>query len=49
MSSDLYVKRALADVERELAEIGQTLKTRVSTPVSNDYRPELDVTPELDP
>ena len=49
MSSDLYVKRALADVERELAEIGQTLKSKVSTPLSADYRPELDITPELDP
>ena len=48
MSSDLYVKRALADVERELAEIGQTLKSKVSTPLSADYRPELDTTPELD-
>ena len=48
MSSDLYVKRALADVERELAEIGQSLSNKVSTPLSNEYRPELDVTPELD-
>jgi hypothetical protein len=49
MSSDLYVKRAIADVERELLQAGQKLRTRVSTPVANGYRPELDATPELDP
>jgi len=49
MSSDLYVKRAIAEVERELAEIDQCLKKTVSTPISNGYRPELDITPELDP
>lgn len=48
MSSDLYVKRALADVERELNEINQTLKNKVSTPISDGYRPEIDATPELD-
>jgi hypothetical protein len=48
MSSDLYIKRTLADVERELAEIGQSLKMKVTTPLSVDYRPELDTTPELD-
>ena len=48
MSSDLYVKRAIADVERELEKVGQTLKTRVTTPLSTSYRPELDQSPELD-
>jgi hypothetical protein len=48
MSSDLYVKRAIADVETELSSIGQFLKGKVVTPMSADYRPELDVTPELD-
>ena len=46
MSSDLYVKRAVADVEMELSYIGQTLRNKVSTPLSSGYRPEFD-TPEL--
>ena len=48
MSSDLYVKRAIADVERELAQVNQKLRTKVSTPMSSGYRPELDQSPELD-
>jgi len=48
MSSDTYVKRAIDDVERELASIGEQLKTKVSTPMSTGYRPEVDSSPELD-
>jgi len=48
MSSDLYVKRAVTEVERELEEIGERLSTKVSTPMSQGYRPEIDMTPELD-
>jgi len=48
MSSDLYVKRALADVERELESAGSSLKKRVSTPMAMGYRPEVDSSPELD-
>jgi hypothetical protein len=48
MSSDLYVKRAIADVETELSYLGQGLRTKVTTPMSSKYRPELDETPELD-
>ena len=48
MSSDLYVKRAIADVETELEKVGQTLRGKVSTPMTTDYRPELDQSPELD-
>ena len=48
MSSDLYVKRAIADVETELDKIGQKLKTKATTPLSSTYRPELDQSPELD-
>ncbi len=49
MSSDMYVKRAIADVETELKKISQTLRSNVSTPMSSDYRPELDKSSELDP
>jgi hypothetical protein len=48
MSSDLYVKRAVADVETELGYIGQGLRTKVTTPLSSTYRAELDGSPELD-
>jgi hypothetical protein len=48
MSSDLYVKRALADVERELASVDQKLPTKEPTPMAQGYRPEIDVTTELD-
>ena len=48
MSSDLYVKRAVTEVERKLEEIGERLSTKVLTPMSQGYRPEIDTTPELD-
>ena len=48
MSSDAFVKRAVEEVERELAQVGQSLKKKVSSPMAMGYRPELDGTPELD-
>jgi hypothetical protein len=39
---------AVTDVERELDQIGRALPTRVTTPISQGYRPEIDVSPELD-
>jgi Reverse transcriptase (RNA-dependent DNA polymerase) len=39
MSADTYVKRAVADVVRTLDEVGQRLKTRVTTPMDSGYRP----------
>lgn len=48
MSSDLYVKRAVAEVELELGHVGQRLSTKVSTPMSAGYRPEVDGTKPLD-
>ena len=41
MSSDLYVKRAVTEVERELSEIDMQRVTTVSTPMSQDYRQSL--------
>jgi hypothetical protein len=49
MSSDLYVKRAIADVEQELAQLDRALRTKASTPLSAGYRPEHDTSDELDP
>jgi hypothetical protein len=47
MSSDSYVKRAVADVEAELAKVGEYLKTKAKTPLPTGYRAELDTSPEL--
>jgi hypothetical protein len=48
MSSELYVKQAVADVETELNKVDKYLPKRVTTPVAQGYRPELDATHELD-
>jgi hypothetical protein len=48
LSSDTYVERAIAEVERELESTGQKLRKKTSTPVSLTYQPELDVSPELE-
>jgi hypothetical protein len=49
MSPEKYVQQTVADVETELEKIDQILlSTRVTTPVSQGYRPELDQSRELD-
>ena len=48
MSSEKYVKQAVADVEKELESVEKGLSTRVKTPLSQGYRPELDQSRELD-
>jgi hypothetical protein len=48
MSSEKYVKQAVADVKMELANIDQCLPTKVSTPLSQGYWLELDQSKELD-
>jgi len=45
----IYAKKAIAEVEAELHKNGQMLGTKVSTPLSPGYRPELDASPELNP
>jgi hypothetical protein len=42
MSSDDYLSRAVKEVERTLAEVDQNLRSKVKTPMTPDYRPELD-------
>ena len=44
LSSDSYVKAAIANVEDWMKKRGQKLKTRVSAPFPSNYKPELDVT-----
>jgi hypothetical protein len=48
LSADAYVKRAVEDVERALHDVNQHLRNRVSTPLADKYRPELDVSDLLD-
>jgi hypothetical protein len=48
MSSEKYVKQAVADVELELSNVDQYLPTRVTTPLSQEYRPGLDQSREMD-
>jgi hypothetical protein len=48
MEPTVYVKQAVADVEMELEKIDQCLPTKVTTPVSQGYRPKLDQSRELD-
>jgi hypothetical protein len=48
MSSEKYVKQAVADVELELSYVDLCLPTRVTTPLSQGYRPELEQSRELD-
>ena len=49
MSSDAYVKRAVVEVERYVVtKSGKRLPTKVTTPMTQGYRPELDVSLELD-
>jgi hypothetical protein len=49
MNSCHYIKEALRYLELELTKAGKTLKGKPSTPMQADYRPELDVSPVLDP
>jgi hypothetical protein len=48
MSLEKYMKPAIADVKTELEKVDQCLLTRVMTPLSQGYRPELDQSRELD-
>jgi hypothetical protein len=47
MSSEQYVKTAVGNVEKRLAESNRKLPTRCSTPLMSGYRPEIDVSQEL--
>ena len=46
-SSAKYVKGAIANVEEHLRSEGRKLPTKARTPLSSNYRPELDLSDEL--
>ena len=48
-SSSQYVQEAIYNAEKFLQDLdGYMLSTKINDPLSNDYRPELDSSPELD-
>lgn len=47
-SSSQYVKNAVENVENHLRKQNKSLPKRVKSPLSVNYRPEIDTTPELD-
>jgi hypothetical protein len=47
MSSEQYIKAAIANVVTKLDKEGQRLPTRCVTPMKSGYRPETDTTAEL--
>jgi len=49
MCSRDYIKLAIQDIERRLTNKGMKLPGKVTTPMQNDYAPELDSSRELDP
>ena len=47
MSAEKYVSESVKTVEESLAKKGLRLPTKCYTPLSTDYHPELETTPEL--
>ena len=47
VSSSKYTQAAVKNVEQYLTQRGEKMSTKATTPLSNNYRPEVDVTPEL--
>ena len=47
LSSEKYVKSAVANVEEKLAKIGERLPSKCATPMSVGYHPSVDVSNEL--
>lgn len=47
-SSSKYVQESVANVEKELAKTGGKLPASAKAPLSANYRPELDMSPELE-
>lgn len=48
MSTDQYIRDALQNLDYLLYNMGKRLPTKVMTPLSSNYRPELDVSAYLD-
>lgn len=48
-SSSKYVQEAIKNVDEYLEERERKLQSKARNPLSSEYRPEIDVSPELDP
>jgi hypothetical protein len=48
MSADQYIKDALRNLDHTLERMGKRLPTKVTTPLSSNYRPEMDASAYLD-
>ena len=48
-SSSQYIQNAVGNVEKYLTKQGEKLPLRVKSPWPSNYRPEVDVSPELSP
>jgi hypothetical protein len=48
MSSKKYVKNAITKVKAKLQEVRLELAHNITSPMSNGYQPEMDLTLELD-
>ena len=48
-SSAQYIKNAIKTLESTLQKSGDKIPRKVTTPLSYDYRPEIDTTPEVSP
>ena len=46
-SASQYIQNAVKNVEEYLQKKGMVLMARAKSPLSNNYRPELDISPEL--
>ncbi len=49
MCSRDYIKLAIQNIESRLTNMGMKLPGKVTTPMQNEYAPELDSSRELDP
>lgn len=47
ISSSKYIQDAIANLERKMLERGLKLRPNLKAPISSNYRPELDISPEL--
>ena len=47
ITSHMYVKAAISNVKAHIRTLNMRLPTRISMPMTSNYVPELDATPEL--
>ena len=48
ISASKYIQDSIKTTERKLDEMGLQLSIKANSPITKDYRPKIDVSPELD-